>query len=106
MSTQAIWNFVKEVPDLVLYFPDYTLKQYPDKGYLFSILEAIRGDELNRLIQEARKKRSIYEEPDINEFVEVTEEIKKEIEDVFTQKSKVKVITKCFKLQGEKHVLC
>ena len=106
LSTQAIWNFVKEVPDLVLYFPDYTLKQYPDKGYLFSILGAIHGDELNGLIQEARKKRSIYEEPDLNEFVEVTEEIKKEIEDVFTQKSKVRVITKCFKLQGEKHVLC
>ena len=79
---------MKEVPDLMIYFPDYTPKQCPDKDYLFSILGAIRGGQLKELIQEARKKRSIYEEPDINEYVELTEEIKKEIEEVFTQKSK------------------
>ena len=68
----------------MLYFPDYTQKQWPDKDYLFSILGALQGDQLKELIQEARKKRSVYEEPDINEYVKVTEEMKKEIENVFT----------------------
>ena len=43
------------------------------------MLRAVRGDKLKELIQEARKKRSIYEEPDINEFIEITEEMKKEM---------------------------
>ena len=85
----------------MVYFSEYTSKQCPDKDYLFTILGVLSGEELKTLIQEARRKRSIYEEPDINEFVEVTEEIKKEIEDVFTQKSKVRVIITYLKLQGE-----
>ena len=94
LSTRTILNFVKDVPDLMLYFPDYSQKQCPDKDYLFSILGALRGEQLKEIIQEARKKRSVYEEPDINEFVEVTEDIKKEIEEVFTQKSTFKIYVK------------
>ena len=60
---------------------------------------------MKELIQEARKKRSIYEEPDINEFEEITDEIKKEIEDVFTQKSKFIVIITSLKPQEGKHAL-
>ena len=69
-------------------FPDYTSKQYPDKYYLFSVLRAVRGDQLKELIQEAQKKRSVYEVPDIDEFIEITEEMKKEIDEIFTQKSR------------------
>ena len=70
------------------YFPDYTEKQCPDKDYLFSLVGALRGDELSQLISDARKKRSIHETPDINELVEVDEEILKELQEVFAQKSK------------------
>ena len=63
----------------MIYFPDYTSKQCPDKDYLFSVLGAVRGDQLKELIQEARKKRLVYEEPDINEFIEITEEMKRKL---------------------------
>ena len=48
LPTSTIWSFVKELPDFMIYFPDYTPKQCPDKDYLFSILGAIRGGELKR----------------------------------------------------------
>ena len=70
---------MKEIPELMIYFPDYTSKQCPDKDYLFSMLGAVRGDQLKELIQEARKKRLVYEEPDINEFIEITEEMKRKL---------------------------
>ena len=57
---------VKEVPDLMIYFPEYTSNQTPEKNYLFTILGVLRGEELKELIQEAREKRLIYEESDIN----------------------------------------
>ena len=88
LSTRIIWAFVKEIPELMIFFPDYTSKQCPDKDYLFSVLGAVREDQLKELIQETRKKKSVYEEPDINEFIEITEEMKKEIDEVFTQKSR------------------
>ena len=70
---------MKEIPELMIYFPDYTSKQCPDKDYLFSVIGAVRGDQLKELIQEARKKRLVYEEPDINEFIEITEEMKRKL---------------------------
>ena len=79
---------MREIPELMINFPDYTSKQCPDKYYLFSVLRAVRGDQLKELIQEARKKRSVYEVPDIIEFIEITEEMKKEIDEIFTQKSR------------------
>ena len=79
---------MREIPDLWIYFPDYTEKQCPDKDYLFSLLGALRGEQLNSLIQDARKKRSIHEAPDTNEYAEVNDEILKELQEVFTQKSK------------------
>ena len=48
------------------------------------MLEAVRGDWLKELIQKARKIRSVKEEPEINEFIEITEEI----DEVFTQNSR------------------
>ena len=57
---------------------------------MFSVLRAVRGDQLKELIQEARKKTSVYEEPDINEFKEITEEMKKEIDEIFTQNLRIR----------------
>ena len=54
------------------------------------MLRAVRGDQLKELIQEARKKASVYEEPDINEFKEITEEMKKEIDEIFTQNLRIR----------------
>ena len=67
----------------MIYFPNYTSKQCLDKDYLFTIIGAIRGGELKELIEEAKKKRSIYEEQNINEFIKIKEEIKKEIDATF-----------------------
>ena len=82
------------MPELSAYLPDYTKKQFPDKDNLFSLLGALRGEQLNQLIKEARKKRLIHEEPDINEYVEVDEDILKELNDIFIQESKDRNILK------------
>ena len=34
LSTKAVWNFVKEVPDLMNYFPDINDKDLPDRAYM------------------------------------------------------------------------
>lgn len=88
LSVRRVWDYVKEIPELCSYFPDYSEKQTPEKDFLFTILTALRPDALEQLVLEARKKRSVYEQPDIEEYVEMTEHIKEEIASVFNQKSK------------------
>ena len=91
MSVKLVWDFVKEVDELSQYFPDYKGKQCPDRDHLFTILATSRGDVLDSLIEDARKKRSIHEEPDVNQYVEITKELKLELSKVFAQKSKHKI---------------
>ena len=55
---------------------------------MISVIGAVRGNQLKELIHEARKEKTVYEVPDINEFIQIIEEIKKEIDGVFTQKSR------------------
>ena len=55
---------------------------------MFSILGVPHGDELKELISNTKKRRSIIEKQDVNEYVEVTKEIKNELEKAIEQKSK------------------
>lgn len=71
-----------------MYFHDYTSKQCTDRDHLFSILATIRGSQLDSLIKDNTRKRSIDEQPDMNQYVEITEELKQELSGVFYQKSK------------------
>ena len=101
-----MWEFVKEIPELLQYFPDYTPSQWPDKDYLFSVLSELRGPALKELVVEARKKRSIYEEPEIGEYVEVTDQFKQQISEIFTQKSRYLLITSIFQQPKGRPALC
>ena len=85
----------------MIYFPKYTSNQTSEINYIFTILRVLRGKELKELIQEARKKRSIFEEPDINKFIEITDKVRKETDDMFTQKNKSIVIITSLKSQGK-----
>ena len=106
LSTRKIWDYVRELPDLNIYFPDYTEKQCPDKDHLFSLLGALCGEQLTSLIQDARKKRSIHEEPVTEEYVEIKKDILNELQDIFMQKSKYDARINYAQLLEEKPVSC
>ena len=82
-----MWNFMNWVLDIKLYFPEYTSKRF-SINYLFYILGVLYEEELKEHISNTKKKRSIYEEPDVNQYVEATKGIKNEFEKAIEQKSK------------------
>ena len=57
LSSTKIWNFAKEVPDLLQYFPDLPENKVPDREYLFTIIWTLRGDKLEKLIKKSRDNR-------------------------------------------------
>ena len=79
---------MKAVEELSQYFPDYTQKQLPERDYLFAIVSTLKSEELEDLVLEAQKKRSIYEAPEMGDFVEISTTFKEEIDRVLSKKSK------------------
>ena len=74
------------------YFPNINDAQLPDRRYMFGVLSTLRFDELNNMVQGARKNRSAEKTEDENELIHVTKEIYDEIIAVSSQKRKLYVL--------------
>ena len=70
------------------YFPDYLDSQIPDRQFMYSIISTTYPNALKVLINDAKKKRSLVENNDDNEIIEMKPEIKEEILVVLSQRSK------------------
>ena len=89
LSASNMWEFIKEVPDLIKYFPDFPEHVVPDRTDLFTILSTLKGDELKKLIKNAHNNRAIGNEDDNDKLIEVRNDIKDEIFSILNKKSKV-----------------
>ena len=87
LSVDKLWAFVKQWDDLMMYFPDLEESQQPERSFILSILSTLRLEELRTLIQEARSHRSIINNSDRNQLIEMQSDIKDTIFGVLPQKS-------------------
>ena len=65
------------------YFPDYLDLQVPDRQFMYSIISSTFPNALKELIGDAKKKRSLIENNDNNEIIEMKPEIRETIMGVF-----------------------
>ena len=86
ISVKVLWNFVKDCEDLCNYFPDYEADQLPERRFILGILSTLRSDELRQLIKDARKNRSIQENPDEDQLIAMDADKKEAIMSLFPQK--------------------
>ena len=96
-----IWPLVREVNELMSYFPDYEQKQLPDRKFMFSILGTLRPDELKAMVEGARKSRALKEEKPDDDFVYIENLLYKEISSVMAQKSKLKILNVFIATKGK-----
>ena len=89
LSSIKIWNFVKEISNLLQYFPDLSSSTIPDRTYLFTILSTQKGEELNKLIKKSRDMRAVQNEVDENQIIEIRKDIKDEIFALLNKRSKL-----------------
>lgn len=87
LSVRWLWESVKEVQELYSYFPDYHEQDVPERDYLWTVISSVMPQETKALIQEARAARGVNKREE-NELVRITPQLKDEIFNVVTQKSK------------------
>ena len=44
LGIKPIWDYVKEVPDLVKYFPSLNQNELPDRAFLWGVLGTLRRE--------------------------------------------------------------
>ena len=71
---KAVWAFIKEVPELLKYFPNWDNDELPDRSFLWTILSTLRHDEWKLLINEARNVRSKNDKQNHDELIEIDSE--------------------------------
>ena len=82
-----MWGYIKEINELVQYFPDYCEGELSERDYLWTIISSEMPKETKQLIENAGEKRRINKREN-SELVVLTSELKNEIFGVKAQKSK------------------
>ena len=87
LSTRQIWAYVKGCHELMIYFPDYTESQLPDREFMFEIISTVYPKSLWELVGKAKEKRSLKEDADKDELIKIDPEVLNRIMSVLTMKS-------------------
>ena len=66
--------FIKEIPELLQYFPNLEKDELPDRSFIWTILSTLRYDEWKQLIWDARNARSKCDEENNGELIEIDPE--------------------------------
>ena len=70
------------------YFPDMKPGEIPERDFMFKVLSTLRTEEVQNLVKDARKQRSIVNKNEKEDLIEIHRDVKEELFNLFPQKSK------------------
>ena len=79
LGVNKIWNYVRELPELMQFFPDYDGKSLPELQYMWDILYTLKPDIVADLIKEARRNRGLEKNDDHDQMIEIAPDFWDEI---------------------------
>ena len=86
LSVKNIWPLVKEIDDLMMFFPDYNNNQLPCRTHLYDLLATLRYKEVLAMIKNVRNNRAQENQDDKKELVHISKHLYEEIFGVMSQK--------------------
>jgi hypothetical protein len=89
LSVDKIWPKVADMPDVSIYFPNYSQKQFPQREYLWNVLFTIRPEGVCTLIQKARENRSVSSSPSSEELVDIAPDLLQRLKELRPQKRRL-----------------
>jgi hypothetical protein len=75
LGVRPVWSFVKELPDLMEYFPDVGENGVPERSFLWGILGTLRPDAWKQLLEQSKKARSNDIEEEKGDLIEIHPDI-------------------------------
>ena len=100
LATKNVWPLVKQNPDLMLYFPELKHSQLPEKEYLYGVICTLTPDAVRELVAQSVKSRSLENQDEKDDKVEMVEELKESIMNIYSMKSKCNLM---FTIEWKSH---
>ena len=88
LKVENVWSLVKQNDNIMVYFPDISPNELPDRRFMNSIRTTLRFKKVKAMIEGARKNKALNEEKEDADFIHIERELYIEISDVMAQKSK------------------
>ena len=88
LSMAKVWNQIKNIEDLKIYFTDLKVNELPEREFMWTVVSSIMPIALRNLVREAQKSlEKDYEEKD-SDLVEIDPIIFEKIKETVCLKSK------------------
>ena len=92
ISARQLWKMVQEWEDSMNYFPDLAPNQLPEIKFIIGILPALRNNEMRELIKNERINRSLTNNPEKDQMIQLTSCIREDVMKIILQKSIVLIL--------------
>ena len=79
LGVRPMWRFIKDVPDLVEFFPNLKQNELPDRAFMWDILGTKRREAWQSLLEEARKARGKNNNENTNNLIEIAPDFMKKL---------------------------
>ena len=88
LPAKVIWSRIKENEVLKQYFPNLTPNQLPNRDYMWNVLSSVKPWATQALIEHALKNRSVENEEEKEDLIEMAPEYVEKLMNVATHKVK------------------
>ena len=79
LSISKIWNIIKEVDEIMIYFPNYKQNEKPEKSYPIAVINTINPEATKEIVANARELRLIAVTDKQENLVKLTSEMRQTI---------------------------
>ena len=79
LSISKKWNIIKEVDEIMIYFPHYKPNEKPERSYLIAVISTINPEATKEIVANARELRSIAVTNKQENLVQLTSEMRQTI---------------------------
>ena len=71
LGVNKIWNYVRELLELMQYFPHYNGKSFPERQYMWDILYTLKSHIVADFIKDARRNRGLEKNDDHDQIIKI-----------------------------------
>ena len=96
LSVSKLWPYVKEISEMIQYFPKIKEKEPPERDYMWVIISTINSEATIKIVKDVRKNLRSEDVVNQNQLVEEDPVLYKEISEIVAQKGNAKQLQSSF----------
>ena len=89
LSTKNVWQLIKDLDEVSVYFPDLSESQLPDRKFMWTVLSTVKENLATNIVNNARLNRSLGVQNDEDNLIEIKKDILEQIRGIPSKKGEL-----------------